>query len=79
VAVPDPRRPDRLLVKRIAGPRHRPTGVVLLAGDNPHESTDSRLFGPVPRRTVVGLAVYRYAPPGRTGRILRGSDTVRSG
>ena len=24
-------------------------------------------FGPVPRSSIVGLAVYRYAPPGRKG------------
>ena len=32
-------------------------------------STDSRHFGPVERRQVVGRALYRYAPADRTGRL----------
>lgn len=57
VAVPDPRRPDRLLVKRITGAG---AGGWLVAGDNPAASTDSRVFGPVPRESVIGRVVVRY-------------------
>jgi nickel-type superoxide dismutase maturation protease len=65
VAVPDPRRPGRLLVKRVVG-QHR--GQLELRGDNPAASTDSRIFGPVPRSSVRGRVVRRYAPPDRRGR-----------
>lgn len=64
VVVRDPRVPARLLVKRVAaaGP-----GGVEVRGDNAGASTDSRAFGPVPR--IWGRPVYRYAPPGRAGRL----------
>jgi nickel-type superoxide dismutase maturation protease len=68
VAVPDPRRAERLLMKRvthIAPGRH----TVSLSGDNAAASTDSRTFGPVPRRAILGRAVYRYGPAERAGRI----------
>ncbi len=65
VAVRDPRNPERLLVKRLtAVGRH----TITMEGDNP----DSRVFGPVARRAVVGRAVYRYGPGGRVGPIRRG-------
>ena len=66
VAVADPRRPTRTLVKRVAG-TDRAGGTVEVVGDDPGRSTDSRTFGPVPLAAVVGRVVYRYAPPGRTG------------
>ena len=68
VAVRDPRRSERLLIKRlsVSGPR-----TVVVLGDNLAESTDSRELGPLPRRSVVGVAWYRYAPPERAGRLHR--------
>jgi len=36
-------------------------------GDAADSSTDSRAFGPLPRASIVGRAVYRYAPPERSG------------
>lgn len=70
VAVPDPRPgpdgPGPLLVKRVVS--SGPAGVEV-AGDNASASTDSRAFGPVSRRSVVGRALYRYGPPGRSGRL----------
>ncbi len=66
VAVADPRDPDRTLVKRVAAV-DRAAGTLELRGDDPGASTDSRQFGPVPVASVVGRAVYRYAPTGRTG------------
>jgi len=67
VAVRDPRDPARVLVKRVASVD--PDGASLeIIGDASHASTDSRTFGPVPVSSVLGRAVYRYAPPGRTGR-----------
>lgn len=66
VAVADPRRPGRLLVKRVAG-QH--LGLLDLRGDNPAASTDSRSFGPVPPSAVRGRVVRRYWPPDRRGPI----------
>jgi len=70
VALRDPRPGEghRLLVKRVVAAG--PAGVEV-AGDHPAASTDSTTFGPVPRPSVVGRAVYRYGPPGRTGRLGR--------
>ena len=66
VAVPDPRDAGRILIKRVASV-DRQAGLLEVRGDDPAASTDSRAFGPVPRASVVGRVVYRYAPAGRTG------------
>jgi nickel-type superoxide dismutase maturation protease len=66
VAVDDPRQPGRTLVKRVAA-IHRGPATIEVLGDARGASTDSRDFGPLPRSSIVGLAVYRYAPPGRKG------------
>jgi len=42
--------------------------VIVVRGDNPAASTDSRTFGPVPASSVQGRVLYRYFPPGRQGR-----------
>ena len=42
---------------------------VFLMGDNRSGSTDSRSFGPVGLRLVVGKAWFRWWPPGRMGRL----------
>lgn len=64
VVLPDPRRRDRTLVKRVAavGP-----GGITVVGDAPAASTDSRTFGAVP--SVWGRVVYRYSPAHRVGRL----------
>lgn len=62
----DPRDAGRELVKRVADVT--PSGVVL-HGDNPSLSTDTRTFGPLPRHGVQWRAVARYWPPGRAGRL----------
>jgi nickel-type superoxide dismutase maturation protease len=66
VAAPDPRRAARSVLKRVADVTDE--GLYLL-GDNPEHSTDSRQWGRVPVASVEGKAVYRYAPPGRAGRL----------
>ncbi|MGI8759451.1 MAG: S26 family signal peptidase [Acidimicrobiales bacterium] len=71
VAAPDPRRRSRLLVKRAVAVA--PDGSIVLAGDNPAASTDSRAFGPAPARSVIGRVVWRYWPPHRRGT-LDGGD-----
>jgi nickel-type superoxide dismutase maturation protease len=68
VAVPDPRHPRRLLVKRVLSVDRGRRSVVVV-GDNRDHSTDSRAFGPLPRRAVVGRVAYRYAPAARVGRV----------
>jgi len=70
VTVVDPRdagrRPRREMVKRLGG-MVGDRWIVL--GDNPAESTDSRVFGPVERRAVRRRVVGRYGPPGATWRL----------
>jgi nickel-type superoxide dismutase maturation protease len=66
VAVRDPRGGRRLLVKRIGA---LVDDQVVLRGDNPTASTDSRVFGNVPRHAVVGRVVRRYAPSWRAGPV----------
>ncbi|MGA3146597.1 MAG: nickel-type superoxide dismutase maturation protease [Acidimicrobiales bacterium] len=66
IAVRDPRLPSRILIKRVAAIDRR-HGTLEVAGDQRAVSTDSRTFGPVSRSSVVGRAVYRYAPAGRSG------------
>lgn len=84
VVLPDPRNRGRLLVKRLAaGPggwvaaggavlRAGPREVVVL-GDNPVASTDSRALGAVRRAALRGRCVYRYGPRGREGWVTRGA------
>jgi nickel-type superoxide dismutase maturation protease len=55
-----PDRPDLLLVKRAL---RRTAGGWWVEGDNPAASDDSRLFGPVPDRLLLGRVVVRYWPP----------------
>lgn len=64
VALADPRQPQRLLLKRV---RSISDSSVIVVGDNPTASTDSRHFGPVPLGALRGRACYRYAPPDRVG------------
>ncbi len=66
VAVKDPRDPRRILVKRVASVDRR-AGTLEVRGDATDASTDSRTFGPLTRSDLVGRAVYRYAPAGRSG------------
>ena len=66
VVVRDPRAPARLLIKRVRAVAGRALHV---AGDLPDASTDSRAFGAVDASTVVGRAVFRYAPLRRIGRV----------
>lgn len=58
VVARDPREPDRLLLKRVD--RAAQDGGLVLHGDNPGASTDSRQFGPVNRDLIVGKVWLRY-------------------
>ena len=63
VVVRDPRSGDSEMVKRVTA--SLPNGDLVVLGDNPAGSTDSRQFGPVPRELLVGRVVLRYWPPAR--------------
>jgi signal peptidase I len=72
VLVAHPLRPELRLVKRLAGlPGDVIDGRVLVRGeywvlgDNRGESTDSREFGPLLRRDLLGRAWVRYWPTDR--------------
>jgi nickel-type superoxide dismutase maturation protease len=66
VVLVDPADPGRLIVKRVV--EVVPDGIVV-AGDNPGASRDSRHFGAVPRELLVGVARHRYAPRDRGGPV----------
>jgi signal peptidase I len=66
VAVRDPRGARRVLVKRVGAVLG---DEVVLRGDNPSASTDSRTFGPVPASSVLGKVVRCYAPSWRAGPV----------
>jgi len=67
VLVPDPRDPGRLLVKRVSGLDE--AGWLLVSGDAPEASTDSRVFGAVDPAILEGRPWFRYWPLGRIGRV----------
>ena len=67
VVVRDPEYPSTFLLKRVA--RVEPNGDLLVQGDNPNVSRDSRHFGPVTRQLVIGRAFFRYLPATRRGRL----------
>jgi signal peptidase I len=67
----DPALPSRHLVKRVGGVPGDPVshdgttvppGTILLLGDAPERSRDSREFGPVPLGSIVGRAYRCYRP-----------------
>jgi signal peptidase I len=48
-----------------------PPGTLYVMGDNRNNSQDSRVFGPIDRKVVVGRAFVRIWPFGRTGWLRR--------
>lgn len=53
-----PDRPEITMIKRVAEVLE--DGRLILLGDNPQASSDSRSFGPVPRANIVGKVTSRF-------------------
>lgn len=51
----------------MATPITVPAGDYYMMGDNRPNSEDSRYWGPVPRKWIIGRAFLTYWPPGRLG------------
>lgn len=58
VVAEHPKRPNLRLVKRVIAVLD--TGDCLLVGDNPDASTDSRNFGAVSQRNILGKVTSRF-------------------
>ncbi len=71
VLAADPRDPQRELVKRVALVRD---GEIVLRGDSPAASTDSRAFGALPSDRIEWRVLARYWPPLRIGRVTSGAQ-----
>jgi signal peptidase I len=46
-----------------------PAGEFFMMGDNRGQSADSREWGPVPKKWIIGHAFFTYWPPGRIGTL----------
>jgi signal peptidase I len=46
-----------------------PPGYFFMMGDNRGQSADSREWGPVPKKWIIGNAFFTYWPPGRIGTL----------
>jgi signal peptidase I len=46
-----------------------PRGMYYMMGDNRGDSDDSRFWGPVPEKWIIGVAFFTYWPPDRIGTL----------
>lgn len=60
---PCPYKPDCTFAKTIVVP----AGHYYMMGDNRGDSDDSRFWGPVPQKWIIGVAVFTYWPLSRIG------------
>lgn len=58
-------KPDRRDVGTSYPPRKIPPGMYFMMGDNRSQSCDSREWGPVPRKNLIGPVFMIYWPPNR--------------
>jgi signal peptidase I len=68
-AVREPFVDHRLVDSVYFGPVRVPSGAVFVMGDQRSDSLDSRAFGPVPRRRLVGRVDVRIWPPAEVGGV----------
>jgi signal peptidase I len=60
-------KPDRRDAGTSYPPRKIPSGMYFMMGDNRTQSCDSREWGPVPRKNLIGEVFAVYWPPNRIG------------
>jgi signal peptidase I len=60
-------KPDRRDTATSYPPRKIPGGMYFMMGDNRTQSCDSREWGPVPRKNLIGEVFAVYWPPNRIG------------
>jgi signal peptidase I len=58
-------KPDRRLATQSMTPRKIPADHYFMLGDNRSQSCDSRVWGPVPRKNLIGKVFATYWPPNR--------------
>lgn len=51
-------------------PVYIPQDYLFVMGDNRRESSDSRVFGPIKKTSIVGVVFYRYFPSDKVGPII---------
>jgi signal peptidase I len=61
------RRDSQSTILGKTGPYHIPEGMYFFMGDNRIQSCDSREWGPVPRKNIIGEVFAVYWPPNRIG------------
>jgi len=59
--LPEPFGPNP--ASRDFGPLRVPPGTVFVMGDNRNNSSDSRVWGPLPQNEIIGKAILSYWPP----------------
>ncbi|HSA06512.1 MAG TPA: signal peptidase I [Candidatus Gastranaerophilales bacterium] len=61
----------------ICGPYKIPQGNYYMMGDNRNDSTDSRYWGTLPEKRIVGKAFVKFWPPTRMGLIKRPEYNIK--